>query len=106
MVEGKDPKEKLTNWLTQWGDEAGTRVMNKEHLEFIAAYGLSGSKEGLNIPLYKDIEERINRAMMATKGQRSNDVRDALISISDSENRDWGTRPAEEHVKRRRHENE
>lgn len=98
----EDPKTKLTNWLTHWGDEAGTRVMNRAQLEFINAYSFNGSEEGLNIPFYKAIVEIDSRAMMGLKGKRSDDVVEALSRISDSEARgDYGVGPAKDYIRDR-----
>lgn len=92
----------LTRWLTNWGEEAGTRVMNKEQLEFIIAYSFAGNPSGLNIPFYKEIVEIDSRAMMALKGKRSDDIVEALSKISDGEMRDFGVRPAEEYLRAKR----
>lgn len=95
-----DPKMLLTKWLTMWGKEAGTRLQSKEQLEFIDAYSFAGSEKGLNIPFYQEIVDIDNRAMMALKGKRSDDVVEALSRISDSEMRgDFGVQPAHDYIR-------
>lgn len=97
----------LTRWLTTWGDEAGTRVLNKAQLEFINAYSFAGSKNGLNIPFYKEIAEIDSRAMMAVKGKRSDDIVEALSRISDGESRtDYGVGPVKDYKRDKRRSDE
>jgi len=75
----EDPKNKLTNWLTD-GDKGDnterTRVMTKEQMDLYLAYDMLENLFGLTY--LKDIIKDDKKNMMAYQGKRSEEITDCL----------------------------
>lgn len=97
----EEPKMLLTRWLTgvDSKDEAGSRVMSREQKAYYTGY--KAFADELDIPFFTKMVDLDERIMMAYQGRRSDDVVEALRTVTEQSARDTGLQPAAEYIKRK-----
>lgn len=92
MTTENDPRGWLTRFLTKGRENTDerTRVMSKEHLDYLDTYLFYGSKEGLEIPMFKELAEINMRLMIAYEGKSREEAVLALQRMFEEKYREVG----------------